>query len=827
MAGEGLRRQGQRIAFNSSALNDPPTMPEKTPVADRHATPPFIDVILAAVLFLAIGWFYTWTVLPEPRPGLVGKDGNGYYNLQTRGFLKGELSLDMPADPFLATLKNPWDPAQREGHGPHDASYYRGRYYMYFGVTPVVLLFLPFRLLTGQFIDESLASLVFSLVGFAISAALVVALRRRYFPRSPMLALAGAILCVGMVQTVPILLRRASVWEVPITCAYACFAGALGAIYLACHSRHRAAWIAVASAALGLAVGARPVYLPGCLALAVPLFWELRRAGGLRKALRDRTWLRFLAGAVIPAGLIGAGLAGYNIARFGSVMEFGQRYQISGDNGATVHFFNPRFLGYGLRLYWFEPAGWSPYFPYVMPVAPPPRPLGQLGVEDPYGIVPNMPFIVVGLGLLAVASRRRGTVSPPLGAFCLATLVGSVLTAMTVMSFGGITNRYMVDFVPGLAILASVGLLAIAETMSIVWAIVVGAILTYSALFNVLASVRHNELMRAEHPDLYRALVHRWNEPSHLIDLWTHRAYGPVEMKVIFPTGEEGHNEPLVVTGQSFLADYLFVHYVTKNSVLFGMEHTSRGVTLGDPVTVKAGEVHTLLIDMGSLYPPAGHPYFDKVHPTLRYLLPSTVSVRLDGQVVLLRRAEFYDANAWTPSIGTSDGRPGYTHPFSGRIVSWRRAPEAGVQAPPDAGVRGKLLLEVTLPPFTEIRSEPILSTGETGRGDLVYVKYLSARQIALGYDHWGVGGPLSAALEVDPSVHQRIEIDTGAIDPANPGRLILKLNNQTIFDLPEPFYASDPDRLAIGTNAIHASTAAEVFTGLIKPVEGKAKGGK
>src|SRR5476651_2665636 len=122
-----------------------------------------------AVLLLVIGWFYFWTAVPEWRPRLIARSNSSYYNLLTRGFMRGHLYLDLPVDPFLATLQNPSDPGQRGGHGAHDTSYFHGRYYIYFGVAPAVLVFLPFRLLTGSFIDDSLVVPLFACAGLGLA----------------------------------------------------------------------------------------------------------------------------------------------------------------------------------------------------------------------------------------------------------------------------------------------------------------------------------------------------------------------------------------------------------------------------------------------------------------------------------------------------------------------------------------------------------------------------------------------------------------------------------------------------------------------------------
>ncbi len=65
----------------------------------------------------------------------------------------------------------------------HDVSYYQGHYYLYFGVTPVVVLFLPYAVVTGHDLPQHLGNLVFASMRVScVAAGLFLAVRRRYFP---------------------------------------------------------------------------------------------------------------------------------------------------------------------------------------------------------------------------------------------------------------------------------------------------------------------------------------------------------------------------------------------------------------------------------------------------------------------------------------------------------------------------------------------------------------------------------------------------------------------------------------------------------------------
>src|SRR5207248_6297600 len=60
----------------------------------------------------------------------------------------------------LLALADPYDPAQNAPYRLHDASLYHGRYYLYFGPTPVALLYLPLRAV-GVAVTDAVASSLF------------------------------------------------------------------------------------------------------------------------------------------------------------------------------------------------------------------------------------------------------------------------------------------------------------------------------------------------------------------------------------------------------------------------------------------------------------------------------------------------------------------------------------------------------------------------------------------------------------------------------------------------------------------------------------------
>ena len=764
-------------------------------------------------VLLVIIWFYSWTVNPVWEVKPFASTSSDYYNLQVRGFLKGQTALDMPADPALATMRNPYDPGERAGRGLHDASYFRGRYHMYFGVTPVLVLLLPVRLLTGLYVNQVWGVLLFAVLGFLVAVGLLRAIIREAFPGSGAGWNFAALAAAGLVTMIPSVLRRPAVWEVPITAAYAWFMVALFSTWLATGRRWATTWAAVASVAMGLCVGARPVNLFGAVVILVPLALRAQQFG--KGFWRSSSWWRLAAAVIAPIALIGLGLATYNYARFGNPLEFGQTYQMAGaDDMGKLRLFSLGYLAYNLHLYLWSAPGLSPFFPFITVIHPPPAPPGQFGIEDPYGVVPAMPWVLLAVMAVGWAFRPRGRLdwwSLGAGASVLACLG-------TAACYGFASNRYMVDFVPGMSVLALIGALRFTGLRP-VWRysglMLAALLLVWSGAFNVLASMQHNRLLQLNYPEQYSRVARAFNHVPAVVDRLIGTEYGPLEMRVAFPRDRVGKLEPLVTTGAEFLSDYIYVLYLPDDQIRVGFEHTSYGGGVGPPIKVDPSADHTVVVQMGSLFPPRTHPYFDGLDPEIVKARTQIVKVTVDGRTALSLVMDCYDAVAREPDIGTSGNRPAFKEEFTGRILGLRRTTPFLVES---IGAKpGPLQLAVRFPNFHGRRNEPLLSMGETGKGDLIYVTYLDERHIAIVHDKWGFGGSSSEAIEIEPGATSVLRLLGPPLrGNAGPPGLEIWLNGRLVMSCSDSFHPSAPSSFVLGANRIGASTAEPVFTGQI-----------
>jgi tetratricopeptide (TPR) repeat protein len=464
--------------------------------------------VVASVVFWAgcalVAGLFTWMAAVSTTELTGWSAADNHYNLLVAGFRQGHLSLNKEAPAELGQLPDPYDPVTnaryRLGAGLHDMSYYRGTLYLYFGVTPALLLFWPWVALTGHYLFHHHAVAIFCAVGFLASAGVLRAMWRRYFAEVGVGVVAAGVLALGLAAGVPVLLQRAEFWEVAVSCGYALSMLALAAVWGALHDpARRGWWLAAASLSLGLAVGARPFLLLGAAILLVPvgLAWSQPAATGRRRL----PW-GMLAAALLPLVLCGLALMLYNHLRFDSPFEFGQRYQLAGDRQDTARHFSLDYLWFNFCVYFLEPVRWSRQFPFVGAIATPVLPSGHAPVEDPFGVLTNIPVLWFALAAPLAWRRRTGEARSILRGFISAVAIFFGICAVVLLLFYGNCSRYEVEFLTTLVFLAVVGILGVERALAgrprwrlaarLFW----GLLLAFSIGFNLLDGFDHYAVER-------------------------------------------------------------------------------------------------------------------------------------------------------------------------------------------------------------------------------------------------------------------------------------------------------------------------------------------
>ncbi|HEY1790640.1 MAG TPA: tetratricopeptide repeat protein [Verrucomicrobiae bacterium] len=423
----------------------------------RRARPWLPDGIFCLICGLLVGMFTWFSDTSAPLESVFSKVNEAPYNLLAQSFSAGQLNLKENVPPGFAKLANPYDPnlnAPYMGGALDDLTYYKGKLYLYFGLTPALVLFWPYYALTGHYLSEKEAVAFFMGVGFAVIAGLLRAVRRRYFPETGSWIPAAGTMMPGLALalTLPV-----NVHEIAITCAFAFVMLALAAVWMAMHAPGRRAWwLALASLAYGLAIGARPNLLFGAVILLLPVLQACGQSGGNRTR---RIAGLFLAAAG-PIAFVGLGLMFYNFLRFNNPLEFGWRYQLNTSyQASSAHPFGLNNFWFNFRLYFLEPINWTRQFPYLKSAPLPPNPQGY-DLGNAYaggGILIIYPIVFFIIAAPLAWKRHLERTESALGWFATACLLLFLAGALTLCLFFASASSYELDFLPGLLLLAFLG----------------------------------------------------------------------------------------------------------------------------------------------------------------------------------------------------------------------------------------------------------------------------------------------------------------------------------------------------------------------------------
>jgi hypothetical protein len=793
---------------------------------------------LAAVI-LIVGWLYSYIGIPPIYKFSFERESLDYYHQLTDGFLAGRLGFRNDPPPELVALADPYDPVQRAqagNVGAHDATYYQGRYYLYFGVAPAVTLFLPFKLLTGLHFPQNLATVLFCFGGYVASVVLLSGLRRRFFPELGSWVFVGATLVLGLGNLCLPMLARNSVWELPISGAYFFSSWGFVALFRGLgEQRYRVHWLALASGLFGLAMASRPHFALGAVFLcgfwAVPWLKAQRRAG----FTPDPAAYREAMAVVLPVMAIGLGLLVYNNQRFGDPFEFGQKYQLSGNRQVDSDLVSPRFVPINLYFNFIAAAQLERYFPFVQVVEnyPGRRPADYGGAENPYGVLPNLPicWFAIAFPLIWLRGRQRhaevGRWFALLGGFFLAV-------AGAVLCFAWSANRYIVDFLPSLLLLAILaGFMVVAglrpTSAGSAWRRVSACVfLIFAAAtagFNVLLAVQHNDLFKQYRPNTFQSLATVFDAPALRWEEIVGQEFGPAELQLRLPLDQTDTAEPLVVAGVGYKADYVYVlYYPGARRIRIAFNHTGGAQILSQPIPIDFQETHRIGIQMGSLYPARGHPYFRHWPPDRIEDAKLTLRVSVNGVPYLDEKLEFYDVSPGSIRFGENQVSSLIGKQFTGSIIAVTRN-DGQQKQPPTESDHSFVRLALQFPAGAGGGGEPLLSTGAAGETDSLFVEYLGPKSVRLGFLHEGGEPIFSRVIPIEHGSVHVFEVSFGSFYAAPKSTrelelsrsLVVLMDGQTIWTAPADFHARSSGPVLVGRIASTQSAIRETFSGVVK----------
>jgi hypothetical protein len=782
-------------------------------------------VTLAAAFALLVSvLFCTWTV-HSSRYGLEFQGPKrDYYNLLAQGFRKGHLYMDVAPDPALLALPT----AERPGNAPFllDASLYRDHYYLYFGVVPAVLLYLPYAALTGQGLPEAGAALIFATGGLFFSTLWWLDVRRRLFPRAGAIWTFVSILGIAIGSAVPSTLRRPLFYEVAITAGYAFMMLALWAFTSARFStRRRSAWLVLGAVAAGLAVGSRANLGPACAALVVC-------GAAASGAGRGRGIARALVTAGLAFGAIVAALGAYNAARFGNPLEFGHAYQLGVEPNRLFHTTN---LEHNARIYYLQPPALNGYFPFVAPAPESIKPVDYVGRESAHGEWVWLPLAIAALWAWMWMSANRARDGTHDGGWAIALPAAMFAVNFLVTASVGVrANRYMLDFHPML-VLAVVAVLGMAfagrEWPVRLGAVAAGAGIFAAVMFNALGSMQAQGFFAFTDPVAYARIAAAADRVAWPFLRQETAAVGDRLVRLRWPMlPRQGTMEPIGSAGSPGHDDVLWVQYGAPGKARFVYQYWEYGQAFGRWFGIEPGKVSELRISGAFLLPRAGHPWFGKRPIEQQEVLKRTLSVRVDGAARFERDVPSHDSSPGMQSWGAWRHADGVEHVFSGAILDVDDEPVRDQRALRLIADHGSVRMRLEFPPQCAGRYEPLLQSGSPAKFDTLVVHYVRPGFVELIHDQLGSGARSSREFAVDYSGVQHVEVDLPFADDRvdwlenmpffqapQTQRIRVTWNGQVVFEPDVPPVHADRAGIVLGANLMHSSVTQTLFEGMLE----------
>ena len=370
------------------------------------------------------------------------------YDELAQAILQGKTYIDNDDVPqSLIDMDNPYDTTARSITASlsgdtyrWDVAYFNGHYYVYFGIVPLLLMYLPFRAVFDAPFPSAVGVIAYAFI-FAIGVFKLLGLicEKKFKNVSVGTFLITAIATVNCCG-VMFLAKRPDFYSVPIMTG---LAFVVWGIFLWLKGldveKLRTLFFVGGSACMALAVGCRP-QLVLASALALPLF-----AGYFikEKNLTTKKGLINLLALGVPFVIVAAGIMYYNYIRFGSVTDFGSGYNLT-TNDVTSRGFDIGRTGLGIFTYLFQPPQFTATFPYIRPIDIDTQYMGKTIYEFCFGgLIASLPVLwFTGALPKGYHTLKKNGVA----GFTITLLAIGLALVIADTQAGGLLQRYYSDF---------------------------------------------------------------------------------------------------------------------------------------------------------------------------------------------------------------------------------------------------------------------------------------------------------------------------------------------------------------------------------------------
>lgn len=368
--------------------------------------------------------------------------------------------LEEPSEDLLK-LDDPYEYVKRDaevgsGNFLWDHCFYNGKYYSYYGIGPVLALFLPYHLITGYYFPSGWATLMFSLIGILFLTKIYLAVIEKKFRDLPTNTVTAGLIILQLSSGIMFSAARPLFYELAIASGFMCVA--IGAYLL---MTSNILWdgkisyvrLGFASFFLGYAVLCRPTLAVYCIAALFFFAGGLKKAlDGLEKRQKTRTFFKYAAVALVPLGIIALGQMTYNYLRFDNPLDFGIQYSLT-INDFTRAEFHWKYVLINMYAYLFNMPHFTPRkFTYLASSAERFGINGYTFFDDAgknlvsvgiiYRALPMFAYLFSGKALQRVEKKKRVLPILLIGVTCILMPLAIIFSSWE----SGYAVRYNADF---------------------------------------------------------------------------------------------------------------------------------------------------------------------------------------------------------------------------------------------------------------------------------------------------------------------------------------------------------------------------------------------
>lgn len=293
------------------------------------------------------------------------------YDFYSKDFVhalsKGQVHLETQPSQKLMNLDNPYDDGERTQKGLvrvkdflWDVAYYEGKYYVYFGILPAILM-LPYHLITGEYVSTVSAVLIFSILTAISLKELIVNVFYRFFKEIHFKFMVFSLIILLFGSQILWLNGIPRFYELSVISALFFAVTGINFMFYATDENSRCKYLKmfISALCLSLSVACRPTQLLSSI-IILPVIIKIF----IKNVREKKNIIKNIFAIAIPYLTVGVLMMYYNYIRFENIFEFGSSYQLTINDMSNLR---NRFMtiGMGIVCSLFSIPTFLPNFPFM------------------------------------------------------------------------------------------------------------------------------------------------------------------------------------------------------------------------------------------------------------------------------------------------------------------------------------------------------------------------------------------------------------------------------------------------------------------------------